>query len=112
MTRYSRLPAAVLLAAVLLAVSVGSVAAHSHTIGRNGQVVANGQNHYAFVMQADGTFLTCDTFAPLPGVGPAWYGLETAHHGPDSADAGRGDGCYLADGSPLGETDDVNPAID
>jgi hypothetical protein len=38
--------------------------------------------------------------------------VETAHHGPDSGDAGKGDGCYGADASPLGEDDDVNPAID
>lgn len=101
-----------LAAAGLLAVSASAVAAHPHVIGANGQVIANGQNHHAFVAQLDGTYLSCDTFAPLANVGPAWYGLETAHHGPDSGDAGRGDGCYLADSSPVGETDDVNPAID
>jgi hypothetical protein len=95
-----------------LAGVAGTAAAHPHVIGKNGQVIANGQNHPAFVMQADGTFLSCITNAPLPNLGPAWYGLETAHHGPDSGDAGRGDGCYLADSSPVGEADDVNPAID
>jgi hypothetical protein len=101
-----------LAAAGLLAVSALAVAAHPHVIGANGQVIANGQNHYGFVAQGDGTFLSCDTFTPLANVGNAWYGLETAHHGPDSGDAGRGDGCYLADSSPVGEADDVNPAID
>lgn len=103
---------ALMAAAALLAISASAVAAHPHVIGRNGQVIANGQNHYAFVTQADGTFLSCDTNAPLPNLGPAWFGLETAHHGPDSGAPGRGDGCYLADSSPLGEADDVNPAID
>jgi hypothetical protein len=96
----------------LLLLGASAATAHSHVIGSNGQVIANGQNHYAFVLQADGTYLTCDTFTALAGQGPAWYGLETAHHGPDSADPGRGDGCYAADASPLSEADDVNPAID
>lgn len=112
MHRLIRLPAALVAALGLLAVSTAAVSAHPHAIGGNGQVIANGQNHYAFVAQGDGTFLSCDTFTALPGLGPAWYGLETAHHGPDSGDAGRGDGCYLADASPLSEADDVNPAID
>jgi hypothetical protein len=112
MTRAIRRTAALGAAAMLLALSASAVSAHPHAIGRNGQVIANGQNHYAFVMQADGTFLSCDTFAALANLGPAWFGLETAHHGPDSGAPGRGDGCYLADSSPLGEADDVNPAID
>jgi len=112
MIRLFRVPAALLVALGLLIASTAVASAHSHVIGRNGQLIANGQNHYAFMMQADGTFLTCDTFTALANQGPAWFGLETAHHGPDSGEAGKGDGCYLADGSPLGETDDVNPAID
>jgi len=112
MNRYLRLPAAMLAALLLMVASTAVASAHSHTIGSNGQVIANGQNHYAFVLQADGTYLTCDTFTALANQGPAWYGLETAHHGPDSGDAGRGDGCYAADASPLSEADDVNPAID
>ncbi|HUG29225.1 MAG TPA: hypothetical protein VMQ65_01730 [Candidatus Limnocylindria bacterium] len=112
MKKLWRVPAATLAAVGLLTASAVAVSAHTHSIGKNGQVIANGQNHYGFVAQGDGTFLTCDTFTALPNVGPAWYGLETAHHGPDSGDAGKGDGCYLADYSPLGEDDDVNPAID
>lgn len=112
MTRAIRRLTATIAAMSLLVVSATSVAAHAHTIGRNGQVIANGQNHYAFVMQTDGTFLSCDTFTALPNLGPAWFGLETAHHGPDSGSPGRGDGCYAADASPLSEADDVNPAID
>jgi hypothetical protein len=112
MQRAIRRSAALLAAVALSAASASAVAAHQHQIGQNGQVIANGQNHYAFVAQGDGTFLTCDTFTALANVGPAWFGLETAHHGPDSGDAGRGDGCYLADASPLSEADDVNPAID
>jgi len=44
-------------------------------------------------------------------IGPAWYGLETAHHGADSGVPGKGDGCYMADGSPALGQDDQNPAI-
>lgn len=112
MIRLPRTLAATTAAAALLALSAATASAHTHSIGSNGQVIANGQNHYAFVAQGDGTFLTCDTFTALANQGPAWFGVETAHHGPDSGDAGKGDGCYLADSSPLGEADDVNPAID
>jgi hypothetical protein len=113
MHRRLRLPLATLGAASMLAASAVAVSAHSHTVGSNGQVIANGQNHPAFVFDpATGKFVSCDTNTLLPGYGPAWYGLETAHHGPDSLDPGKGDGCYAADASPLGEADDVNPAID
>jgi hypothetical protein len=43
---------------------------------------------------------------------PANRYRATAVDGPDSADPGKGDGCYAADASPAGEADDVNPAID
>lgn len=76
--------------------------------GGEGQVLANGQNHPAFDPV---TFESCESGVLLPGFGPAWYGLETAHHGPDSGDPGKGDGCYQADASPLGPDDDQNPAI-
>ena len=101
-------------AAILtLALGAASVSAHSHAIGRNGQVIANGQNHPAFVFDAvTGKWVSCDTNTLPPNYGPAWYGLETAHHGPDSLTPGKGDGCYAADASPLSEDDDVNPAID
>jgi hypothetical protein len=109
MTRAIRRLAATTAAVALLAVSATAAAAHTHTIGSNGQVLANGQNHPAFNPV---TFESCVTNTLLPGFGPAWYGLETAHHGPDSGAAGKGDGCYKADASPLSEADDVNPAID
>jgi hypothetical protein len=99
-------------AAGLMLAMAAPTFAHAHIIGSNGQVIANGQNHYAFVAQGDGTYLSCDTFTPLANVGPAWFGVETAHHGPDSGDPGKGDGCYKADASPASEADDVNPAID
>jgi hypothetical protein len=77
-----------------------------------GQVLANGQNHpRPFVLQADGTWASCEAFSPGGDFGPAWYGLETAHHGPDSGDPGKGDGCYNADANPGAGGDDQNPAI-
>ena len=113
MIRFQRSLAALVAAAAALALSASVVGAHSHTIGSNGQVIANGQNHPAFVFDAaTGKWVSCDTNTLLPGYGPAWYGLETAHHGPDSLSPGKGDGCYAADASPVGEDDDVNPAID
>ena len=104
---------AMVMAIVLLAFSVAATLAHSHVVGSNGQVIANGQNHPAFIFDPiTGKWFSCDTNTLLPGYGPAWYGLETAHHGPDSLVPGKGDGCYAADASPLSEADDVNPAID
>lgn len=113
MKKLWRVPAAMLAAVGLLTASAAAVSAHSHVIGSNGQVIANGQNHPGFVFDAaTGKYVSCLTNTLLPGFGPAWYGLETAHHGPDSLTAGKGDGCYAADSSPSGEADDVNPAID
>jgi len=105
------------LGGALLLSTVVPVAAHDHFSENGqagaGQVLANGQNHPRFLPNGDGTFTSCESFGPVPGdtFGPAWYGLETAHHGPDSGDAGRADRCYRADGSPAAGEDDQNPAI-
>ena len=63
---------------------------------------------------SDSGFISCDTNRLLPGYGPAWYGLETAHHGPDATGKGKSDGCYQIEGglSPLNPASDRNPAID
>ena len=111
MIRFRRTPLAMLAAIGLLILSTAAASAHSHVIGKNGQVIANGQNHYAFRL-VDGVWMSCAEFGELANFGPAWYGLETAHHGPDSGEPGKGDACYAADASPLSEDDDVNPAID
>jgi hypothetical protein len=73
-----------------------------------GQVLANSQNHPAFVNGE-----SCETNALPPDFGPAWYGLETAHHGPDAGDPGKGDACYQTEGrlSPADPASDTNPAI-
>ena len=100
-------------AALVLLVGASVATAHSHVIGKNGQVIANGQNHPGFIFDPiTGKWVSCLTNTLLPGYGPAWYGLETAHHGPDSLAPGKGDGCYAADAAPTTEADDVNPAID
>lgn len=115
--RVGRMAVALGLVGGLLAAGVGPVAAHSHFAENGqagaGQVLANGQNHPRFLSNGDGTFSSCESYGPVPGgtIGNAWFGLETAHHGPDSGDPGRGDGCYTADGSPGAGQDDQNPAI-
>ena len=82
------------------------VLAHVHEVERahqgDGQVLANGQNHPGFVGN-----LSCEGINEPANSGPAGYGLETAHHGPDSGDPGKDDGCYQRDAPP----DDQNPAI-
>ena len=88
-----------------------AAAAHPHvvTTQTHAQVLANGQNHPGFQpVNADGLRLSCEGVLEPADAGPAGYGLETAHHGPDSGDPGKGDGCYATVGNP---TDD-NPAID
>lgn len=81
----------------------GPAAAHPHKASvahqGAGQVIAHGQNHGSY----SSTGLVC-------GGDPAAYGLETAHHGPDSGTAGRGDGCYQLDSMPPG-SDVANPVI-
>lgn len=105
---------ALLVLAIIAA--VGSVAApaaaHPHEVTKgNGEVVvlANGQNHPGFVEDEDtGLFESCEGIAEPEDSGPAGYGLETAHHGPDAGTPGKADGCFATDGPPQ----DNNPAID
>ena len=114
---FGRALAGVTTAGALLLVTAIPVAAHSHFSENGqagaGQILANGQNHPRFLANGDGTFSSCLSYGPVPGgsIGNAWFGLETAHHGPDSGDPGKGDGCYTADGSPGAGQDDQNPAI-
>lgn len=91
---------------------VGQTAyAHPHQVvtpGNDGQVIADGQNHPRFI---DG--ISCEWYGAAAGgdIGPAWYGLETAHHGPDAGDAGRGDGCYETTGAVPPGQDVQSPVI-
>jgi hypothetical protein len=112
---------------ILAATVAMPVFAHAHTAGpsanRQGQfagqaqVLADGQLHPGFVYDVStGTVTSCgQTGDPAAGgigtVGPAWYGLETAHHGPDIGSPGKNDGCYTQL-STNGKTPIVqNPAI-
>jgi hypothetical protein len=101
---------AVLTAGLALALPAVA-AAHPHvvTTGHHPQVLANGQNHPAFQpVNADGLRLSCQGVLEPADAGPAGYGLETAHHGPDAGTPGKGDGCFATVGDPA----DSNPAID
>lgn len=115
---------ATLVAASVLLLAGAPVVAHEHKAANahqgEGQVLANGQNHPRFVDTDPGQavlFMSCEEFGDIPmqsPVGPAWYGLETAHHGPDAATPGKGDGCYMIEGglSPLNPASVSNEAIE
>jgi hypothetical protein len=48
----------------------------------------------------------------LLGTGPTFYGIETAHHGPDAGTAGKADECFVVfDDMPLTSLPDANPGI-
>ena len=107
-TRLTRAAAVAALAVLTLA---APVAAHPHIASNasHDQLLANGQNHPGFQpVNADGLRLSCEGVLEPANAGPAGYGLETAHHGPDAGTPGKGDGCYATVGNPQ----DDNPAID
>lgn len=103
--------------------------AHPHAVDQNGDgkwtdengngvrdpgeepQLANGQNHGPFTVNGDGYAETQTDEGD-----PAAYGIETAHHGPDSGQRGKSDGKYQTDatatsGSSGPGSDDNNPAI-
>jgi hypothetical protein len=103
----ARIAAAAIVAAAIVA---GPVAAHEHVAENSPQqqVLANGQNHPGFQsLGGDGLRLSCEGVLMPANAGPAGYGLETAHHGPDAGDPGKDDGCYAVVGNPV----DGSPAI-
>lgn len=89
-----------------------TASAHPHHVTTgNGeeQELANGQNHPGFQpVNDDGLRESCEGTLEPADSGPAGYGLETAHHGPDAGQPGKADGCYAVVGNPQ----DNNPAID
>ena len=100
------------LAAALVAGAVvaAPVAAHPHVAENTPQqqVLADGQNHPGFQpIDEDGLRRSCEGALEPADAGPAGYGLETAHHGPDAGDPGKDDGCFAVVGNP----GDDNPAI-
>jgi hypothetical protein len=115
MHRYSelrtRLTGAIAAGAVAAMTIAGPVAGHPHVVATPGhdQLLANGQNHPGFQpIDADGLRLSCEGVLEPANAGPAGFGLETAHHGPDAGTPGKADGCYATVGNPR----DNNPAID
>jgi hypothetical protein len=100
---------ALLMTAMVALLGAGTVAAHPHEAENSPeeQVIANGQNHPTFTHDTTTKLSTaCDT-EQTPG-DPAYYGLESAHHGPDDGDPGKDEGCYAA----VDDTPDDNPAPD
>lgn len=103
-----RIIKATVVAASLLAVASPGLA-HPHVVIRgNGdeRVLASGQNHPQFIAGK-----SCEGVGTATGVGPAWYGLETAHHGPDAGTKGKRDGCYQTTGSVPPGQDVKSPVI-
>ena len=104
---------ALLMTAMLAVLGAGTAAAHSHVAenANHVQALANEQNHPAFFIDpVTGLITSCEGVNELPNTGPAFYGLETAHHGPDAGDPGKDEGCYAAEGT-LPPPPDTNPGI-
>src|SRR5215210_2911405 len=104
---------ALLMTSMLALLGAGTAAAHPHEVSNpsHDQVIANGQNHPGFVTDSEAGVITmCEGVNEPADSGPAGYGLETAHHGPDAGTPGKADGCYAAVGAP--PPPDTNPAID
>jgi hypothetical protein len=108
--RTTRRLVAALVVAAPLAVAAPALA-HPH-VAENAshlQLVANGQNHPGFQpINADGLRLSCAGVLEPANAGPAGFGLETAHHGPDAGVPGKADGCYAVVGNPV----DGSPGIE
>jgi hypothetical protein len=85
--------------------------AHPHVVNNpnHPQEIANAQNHPSYVVDPDTGLSTSCEGEDVPA-DPVFYGLETAHHGPDAGTSGKADGCYAGVGEP--SPPDTNPAID
>jgi hypothetical protein len=109
---------ALIMTAMLALLGAGTAAAHVHLTEKNphhDQQLASGQNHPGFEDEGELVTMCEGDLEPQPPAapsGPAGYGLETAHHGPDAGTPGNGDGCYsgVDDGGAL-PPEDTNPAI-
>lgn len=107
----TRLALAAAVAALATFMLAAPVAGHPHIVSNpdHDQVLADGQSHPGFQpINADGLRLSCEGVLQPANAGPAGYGLETAHHGPDAGTPGKADGCFATVGNPQ----DENPAID
>ena len=106
---------ALLMTAMLAVLGAGPAAAHPHVAlnADHTQVIANGQNHPGFFIDPVTELITsCEGVNELPNTGPAFYGLETAHHGPDAGDPGKDEGCYAALDNDGGLTPPPPPSND
>jgi len=95
---------------IMVLVGASPATAHVHVAENTPQQqpLANGQNHPGYQpVNADGLRLSCDGVLEPADAGPAGYGIEVAHHGPDAGTPGNADGCYAVVGNPT----DGNPAI-
>ena len=105
---------AVMAALVMLAAVGGVASAHVHSVDNpnHTQEIAGGQNHPGFgSADGDGVRHSCEGVLEPDNAGPAGYGTETAHHGPD-ADPGKADGCFAQETTDGTSLPDSNPAID
>ena len=100
---------AVLMTTMVALLGAGTVAAHPHVAENSpqDQQIANGQNHPGYSYD-EGTNLSTSCDPDGTTGDPAYYGLESAHHGPDAGDPGKDEGCYAA----VDDTPDPNPAPD
>jgi hypothetical protein len=116
MRRIILLATVALLMTAMLALLAGTAVAHVHVAepSPHDQELASGQNHPGFVTDSEtGLRTMCEGVLEPADSGPAGYGLETAHHGPDAGTPGKGDGCYaVEDPTPENPPPDTNPAID
>ena len=117
MRRIILLATVALVMTAMLVVLAGTAAAHPHVVNNpadkpdHEQQIAHGQNHPGYFVDPEtGLSTSCDT-STTPG-DPAFYGLESAHHGPDAGDPGKDDGCYAAVDPDAPPPPDTNPAID
>jgi hypothetical protein len=115
----SRMRMTIAMLAVMLALVAQSTSAHTHhvTTGNGEDVtIANGVNHEKPVYTDDGTGTGgTATICDLESEHPGSYGIETAHHGPDTGQPGNSDRCFQTTyhGSQVpASLNDNNPAID
>ncbi len=102
--------AGAMVAMTVAMIGVSAASAHVHVAenANHHQQLANGQNHPRFgTVDGDGLRSSCEGVDEPADAGPAGYGLETAHHGPDAGTPGKADGCFATVGNPV----DGSPAI-
>jgi hypothetical protein len=121
MRRIILLATVALVMTAMLMVLAGTAAAHPHVVNNpadkpdHEQQIAHGQNHPGYFVDPEtGLSTSCEGVLENPAApsGPAFYGLESAHHGPDAGDPGKDDGCYAAEDPDAPPPPDTNPAID